>query len=71
MNVAAVTRAVVLAVAGAAMAVGVAVMAGWLVPSNLPGQFRVPLGAVVFLYGAYRFAVAWFGTAGAHRHEDR
>ena len=69
MNAASVLRTVILVLAAGAMAVGVAVMAGWLVPSNLPDRFRIPIGAVVFLYGAYRFIVAWFRTAGERGHE--
>lgn len=66
-----VTRVVILVIAAGAMIAGVAVMGGWLVPTNLPPQFRIPMGAVVFLYGAYRFTVAYFRNAEARRHETR
>jgi hypothetical protein len=51
-----VLRIVILVMATGAMAVGVAVMAGLLVPRTLPPQFRIPIGAVVFLYAAYRLS---------------
>jgi|WetSurMetagenome_2_1015567.scaffolds.fasta_scaffold39825_1 hypothetical protein len=67
----AVLRIVILVFAGAAMAVGVAIMAGLLVPRTLPPQFRIPIGAVVFLYAAYRFVVAYLRTTEARRDETR
>jgi hypothetical protein len=70
-NIAAVLRIVILVVASGAMAVGVAVMAGLLVPTNLPAQFSIPIGAVVFLYGAYRFVVTYQRPREARRHEAR
>ena len=42
------------------MVMGVLVMAGFLVPRYFPSEYRVILGAVVFLYGTYRFAIGWF-----------
>jgi len=60
MNVTPVFRYTILGVSAAAMVLGVMVMIGWLVPRNFPEQFQVIVGAVVFLYGAYRFAVAYF-----------
>lgn len=60
MQLASVLRWVVLALSAGAMLAGVAVIAGVFVPAHLPGEFRIPLGAVVLLYGAYRFTVAWF-----------
>ena len=60
MNVTPIFRYTILGVSAAAMVLGVMVMIGLLVPRNLPEQFRVVVGAVVFLYGAYRFVVAYF-----------
>jgi hypothetical protein len=71
MNLESVIRWVILVVATAAMIVGVAVMAGWLVPAALPDQFRIPMGAVVFLYGAYRFMIAFYRNAGSRSNGDR
>jgi hypothetical protein len=61
MNVANVLKLAILALATAAMVVGILVIAGWLIPPNIPEQFRVILGIVIVLYGAYRFAVTYFG----------
>jgi len=60
MNYQAVFRYTILVISILAMAVGVLVMAGVLVPKNLPEQYGVLIGIVVFLYGAYRFAITYF-----------
>jgi putative Ca2+/H+ antiporter (TMEM165/GDT1 family) len=60
MSVSTILRYSILAVSTAAMVVGVLVMMGTLVPKYFPEQYRVIIGAVVFLYGAYRFAIAYF-----------
>ncbi len=60
MHVQMVFRYVILAVSGCAMIVGVLVMFGLLVPRNFPEQYGVLMGVVVFLYGAYRFAIEYF-----------
>lgn len=60
MQLAPVLRWVVLALATGAMLAGAAIIAGLLVPSRLPEEFRVVLGAVILLYGVYRFVIAWF-----------
>jgi hypothetical protein len=59
MNVNAVLRYVVLGLSSGAMIVGVLVMLGTL-QVNFPEQFRVIVGAVVFLYGGYRFVISYF-----------
>lgn len=46
------------------MALGTAVAAGWVVPGRISDEYRLILGIVVFLYGAYRFAVAWYRRPG-------
>lgn len=63
MNHAVVFRYTILTVSGLAMAAGILIMAGILVPRNLPEQYGILIGIVVFLYGAYRFAVAYFRRA--------
>ncbi len=70
MDFATVTRYVVLVISAAAMVVGILIMAGWLVPRHLPEQYGVILGAVVFLYGAYRFVIAYFRPRGADRNDS-
>ena len=63
MNSQVVFRYTILVVSGLAMVVGVLVMIGVLVPRNFPGQYTLLIGVVVFLYGAYRFAIAYFKRA--------
>ncbi len=60
MNVISVLKYVGLAVSALAMVIGVLAMAGVLVPRYFPEQYRVVIGAVVFLYGAYRFVVLYY-----------
>lgn len=67
MNVNVVLRYVVLTLSTGAMIVGVLVMVGTL-HVNFPDQFRVVVGAVVFLYGGYRFAISYFRNP--HRSGD-
>ena len=57
MNVAMVSRYTILIVSAAAMVVGVLIIVGLLVPRNLPQEFRVIMGVVIVLYGAYRFVI--------------
>jgi hypothetical protein len=59
MNVTEVFKYTILAVSSAAMVLGVLIIAGVLVPRNFPDQFRVIMGIVVFLYGLYRFVIAY------------
>lgn len=60
MNYQVVFRYVILAVSSLAMVVGILIMASVLVPKNFPEQYGTIMGAVIFLYGAYRFAIAYF-----------
>ncbi len=71
MNFSAVLRVIILTLSTGAMAVGAAVMAGMLVPPNVPAQFRLPIGLVVFLYGAYRFVITIVRQSEARRNETR
>lgn len=59
MNFVSVLKYAVYAVSSAAMVVGVLVMMGNLVPRYFPANYRVVIGAVVFLYGAYRFGITY------------
>ena len=54
-----VVRYVVLALSAGAMAFGVLIMLGVLVPVHvvMPGEYRIIVGLVVLLYGLYRFVV--------------
>jgi len=70
MHVGAVLRYVILTLSVAAMGVGVAMMAGWIkTMRHLPGEYSLIFGAVVFLYGAYRFSIAFFRNKGRQDHE--
>ena len=53
-------RLIILVLSTGAMLAGIAVMLGLLVPQNVPEEFRFLIGIVIFLYGAYRFAVGYF-----------
>jgi hypothetical protein len=57
MNVALIFRYTILVVSVAAMVVGVLIIVGLLVPRNFPEEFRVIMGIVIVLYGAYRFMI--------------
>jgi hypothetical protein len=64
MNVMEVLKYTVLAISAAAMLLGVLIIAGVLVPRNFPDQYRVIMGIVVFLYGLYRFVIAYTRSPG-------
>ena len=65
MNVALMFRYTILIVSVAAMVVGVLIVVGLLVPRNFPDEFRVIMGIVIVLYGAYRFMIT------VYRRTDR
>jgi hypothetical protein len=60
MDVMGIARYAVLALSAAAMVFGVLIILGVLVPVQgvLPDQYRIIAGAVVVLYGLYRFVIA-------------
>jgi prolipoprotein diacylglyceryltransferase len=69
MDFGAVLRYVVLAISTTAMGVGVAMIAGWIKPApQLPDHYTIVFGAVVFLYGAFRFVVTFFRNKGTQHH---
>lgn len=57
-----VLRYLLLALSAAAMVFGVLIMVGVLVPSRvtLPEHIQIVLGAVIFLYGLYRFLISYY-----------
>ena len=69
-NVAALLRYTALALSALAMVVGAMVITGYLVPKYFPEQYRVVIGAVVFLYGAYRFVIVLFRGRGTRHDEE-
>ena len=60
MNFAVIIRYAVLILSTALMVMGILVAVGLLVPRYFPEEYRVLLGVIVFLYGTYRFSVAYF-----------
>jgi hypothetical protein len=42
------------------MILGILFTFGVIAPANVSEQFRIIMGTVIFLYGAYRFTVAYF-----------
>lgn len=66
MNPNAIIRWVILVLSAAAAGAGVLIILGELVPRNLDvaPTYRVVLGAVVLLYGVYRFVVALYRRTG-------
>ncbi len=53
-------RYVILALSMALMVLGILIIAGFMVPVYFPGDYRMIVGTVIFLYGVYRFAVAYW-----------
>ena len=49
----------VLLASAAVIGAGVLVLAGVLVPRNVPEEWRVLSGVVLVLYGLYRFVIAY------------
>ena len=60
MTVERIVRFTVMILAAAVAMAGILVMSGVLVNSAISGQVRIAAGAVIFLYGVYRFTVAYF-----------
>ncbi len=60
MTVDRIVRYTVMILAAAVAMAGILVMTGVLINVAITGQFRIVMGAVIFLYGAYRFTVAYF-----------
>ena len=60
MTVERIVRLTVMILAAAVALAGILVMTGVLSNAAIPGEFRLAMGAAVFLYGVYRFTVAYF-----------
>jgi hypothetical protein len=60
-----VIRYVILVLSAAAMVFGVLVMVGVFVPAHgeFPEYYRYIIGAVITLYGLYRFLISYFRQA--------
>jgi len=59
MNYQTVFRYTILVISALAMATGILITIGVL-PISFPDQYRALMGIVIFLYGGYRFAIAYF-----------
>ncbi len=60
MTVDRIVRYTVMILAAAVALAGILVMTGVLINAAVTGHVRIAMGAVIFLYGAYRFTVAYF-----------
>lgn len=60
MSLPAVFRYTIFGLSVAVMVLGVLLIFGVIAPANVTEHFRMIMGAVIFLYGAYRFTVAYF-----------
>jgi len=60
MRIEQVVRFAIMILAGAVALAGILVMTGFLANAAITGQFRIVMGAAIFLYGAYRFTIAYF-----------
>ena len=69
-DVVVVLRYMAYVVSGAAMAIGAMAMMGFLIPKRFPENYRVVFGAVVFLYGAYRFVLTYIRSKELRRNEE-
>lgn len=67
MNTMAMVRYVILVLSAAAMIFGVLVMLGVFVPARgeFPEYYRYVIGAVITLYGMYRFFISYFRRTGS------
>jgi hypothetical protein len=60
MTVERIVRITVMVLAAAVALAGILVMTGVLINTAFSGQIRIVMGGVIFLYGVYRFTVAYF-----------
>jgi len=60
MRIEQVVRFAIMILAGAVALAGILVMTGVLANAAINGQIRIVMGAAIFLYGVYRFTIAYF-----------
>jgi hypothetical protein len=53
--------------AGLILVVGIFILAGPMVPSYVPSNYRIILGCVMILYGSYRIVMIWMKQRNARR----
>lgn len=51
--------------------VGIAVLAGPLIPAAVPTNMRLITGIVMILYGTYRIAMLWMRSRNARKYDEQ
>lgn len=70
MNMSLIARYTILVISGAAVVLGILVIAGFLKPRYFTDDnIRIIIGAVITLYGLYRFVIAYFQKPGGRSNE--
>lgn len=59
-----------LVTAGLIFLVGAAVLIGPIIPPYVPTDYRIIIGVVMVLYGAYRITMIWIRFRQAKQHEE-
>ncbi len=70
MNADMIFRVVSLITAGLIFLVGAAVLVGPIIPPYVPTDYRIIIGVVMVLYGAYRITMIWIKLRQAKEHEE-
>jgi hypothetical protein len=68
MNFDIVLRVIILIGSALVSVFGVLVIVGMFIPRNIPNEHRIVLGAIIFLYGVYRFVVAFYRRRNQREH---
>jgi len=58
-NAQAILRTVSYVTASLVLALGIIIVSGFMLPDYVPGNFRLIMGIVLILYGAYRIVTLW------------
>ncbi len=56
--------------AGLVLVVGIAVLAGPLIPAAVPTNMRVITGVVMIIYGTYRITMLWIKARNARKLDE-
>jgi hypothetical protein len=71
MNAATILSIVGYAIAVSIFCAGIAVLAGWLMPSYVPENIRIILGVMFVLYGVFRGTTTWLKQKQARQFAER
>jgi uncharacterized membrane protein HdeD (DUF308 family) len=63
-------RILSLITAGLILILGIVILAGPMMPSYVPGNYRVLLGIVMILYGSYRILMLWIKQRNAPKAQE-